>query len=176
MPHKADPGHSAQGPPSCFAAELLCCRCHHVWGYLATVSVPTAADRTQEDKAFIPGTADASTTCLNADVIYVAHVHAYCSSTFTHSIVPSDCTSVHFVSFMFPCLQCAHGRPTLVPLVDVDKLRKEVGAVQSRNAPRAKGPRSPLLVRQSTEGATFHGLQQQEISLGRLMQRCKGGT
>lgn len=54
-------------------------------------------------------------------------------------------------------VQCAHGRPTTVPLVNLEALHKQLRELEVSNKNGSNG--------------TWHGLQQHELSLERTLQR-----
>lgn len=63
----------------------------------------------------------------------------------------NDSSSILIKLTHFLCVQCAHGRPTTVPLVDLKALHKQIAKLKPRQA--------------------WHGFERREITLDRAKSR-----
>jgi DNA mismatch repair protein MLH3 len=71
---------------------------------------------------------------------------------FGDSLLPSECSLIiDGLKQTSLCFQCAHGRPTTVPLVDLKALHKQIAKLSGRQV--------------------WHGLQRREITLDRAKSR-----
>ncbi|KAG9132340.1 hypothetical protein Leryth_013009 [Lithospermum erythrorhizon] len=76
---------------------------------------------------------------------------------FGDALLPSECSLiVEELKRTSLCFQCAHGRPTTVPLVNLDVLHKQIAKLR--------------LASKASDGA-WHGLSRNKISLERASQR-----
>ncbi|XP_038903643.1 DNA mismatch repair protein MLH3 isoform X2 [Benincasa hispida] len=76
---------------------------------------------------------------------------------FGDSLLPSECSLiVEELKQTSLCFQCAHGRPTTVPLVDLEALHKEIKELE-------------ILDRSGSNG-TWNGLGRRELSIERMLQ------
>ncbi|XP_040370286.1 DNA mismatch repair protein MLH3 isoform X7 [Rosa chinensis] len=83
---------------------------------------------------------------------------------FGDSLLPSECCLiVDELKQTSLCFQCAHGRPTTAPLVNLEALHKQIAKIASLNL---------------NNGAdqAWHGLHQHELSLARAEQRLNSAT
>lgn len=78
---------------------------------------------------------------------------------FGDSLLPSECSLiVEELKQTSLCFQCAHGRPTTAPLVNLEALHKQIAKIASLN-------------RNSGADQVWHGLHRHELSLARAEQR-----
>ncbi|KAL5706128.1 hypothetical protein ACHQM5_024336 [Ranunculus cassubicifolius] len=80
---------------------------------------------------------------------------------FGDALLPSECSLIiHELSQTSLCFQCAHGRPTTVPLVKLDALHKQIAKMNNKR-----------------NSEPWHGLQLHRPTLDRAKQRliCAGG-
>lgn len=76
---------------------------------------------------------------------------------FGDKLLPSECSLiVEELKQTSLCFQCAHGRPTTVPLVDMNALHKQIAKLE-------------MLSRGSVQ--PWHGLHRHKLSLERAAQR-----
>ncbi|CAH9133600.1 unnamed protein product [Cuscuta epithymum] len=77
---------------------------------------------------------------------------------FGDELLPSECSLiVEELQQTSLCFQCAHGRPTMVPLVNLEALREEIEKMKSRSS------------------KSWHGLRRHGISLERMQRRLLNG-
>nr|XP_011461560.1 PREDICTED: DNA mismatch repair protein MLH3 isoform X2 [Fragaria vesca subsp. vesca] len=78
---------------------------------------------------------------------------------FGDSLLPSECSLiVDELKQTSLCFQCAHGRPTTAPLVNLEALHKQIAKIASLN-------------QKSGADQGWHGLHRHELSLARAEQR-----
>ncbi|XP_022971390.1 DNA mismatch repair protein MLH3 isoform X1 [Cucurbita maxima] len=76
---------------------------------------------------------------------------------FGDSLLPSECSLiVEELKQTSLCFQCAHGRPTTVPLVNLEALHKQIREME-------------ILDKNGLNG-TWHGLRRHELSIERMLQ------
>ncbi|XP_031093801.1 uncharacterized protein LOC115998375 isoform X3 [Ipomoea triloba] len=81
---------------------------------------------------------------------------------FGDALLPSECSLiVEELKQTSLCFQCAHGRPTTVPLVNLDALSEQIAKITSWS---------------SSSCESWHGLRRHEISLQRTAQRLSSAT
>ncbi|KAF3440880.1 hypothetical protein FNV43_RR19166 [Rhamnella rubrinervis] len=81
---------------------------------------------------------------------------------FGDSLLPSECSLiVEELKQTSLCFQCAHGRPTTVPLVNMEALHKHIAKVSSLNEASIE---------------MWHGLRRHELSLERATHRLRSAT
>ncbi|KAL3693610.1 hypothetical protein R1sor_007261 [Riccia sorocarpa] len=73
------------------------------------------------------------------------------------------------------CFQCAHGRPTMAPLVDLRALHKRLQTSDSSSGNLAKSvlPSGSTTVKPDSPVSVWHGLQHRKSSLQRSLERLK---
>ncbi|KAL4027258.1 hypothetical protein IC575_015721 [Cucumis melo] len=77
---------------------------------------------------------------------------------FGDSLLPSECSLiVEELKQTSLCFQCAHGRPTTVPLVDLEALHKQIKELEIHGKSGSNG--------------TWNGLGRHELSIERMLQR-----
>uniref|UniRef100_A0A0A0L1I8 MutL C-terminal dimerisation domain-containing protein n=1 Tax=Cucumis sativus TaxID=3659 RepID=A0A0A0L1I8_CUCSA len=77
---------------------------------------------------------------------------------FGDSLLPSECSLlVEELKQTSLCFQCAHGRPTTVPLVNLEALHKQIKELEIHGRSGSNG--------------TWNGLGRQELSIERMLQR-----
>ncbi|XP_031269217.1 DNA mismatch repair protein MLH3 isoform X2 [Pistacia vera] len=78
---------------------------------------------------------------------------------FGDSLLPSECSLiVEELKHTSLCFQCAHGRPTTVPLVHLEALHKQIAQLRVLN---------------DNSSESWHGLHRHEMSLERANQRLR---
>ncbi|KAF3485932.1 hypothetical protein F2Q69_00057923 [Brassica cretica] len=84
--------------------------------------------------------------------IFLISPALFCAIMFGDSLLPSECSLIiEGLKQTSLCFQCAHGRPTTVPLVDLKALHKQIAKIE---------PRQP-----------WHGFERREITLDRAKSR-----
>ncbi|XP_042518085.1 DNA mismatch repair protein MLH3 isoform X2 [Macadamia integrifolia] len=80
---------------------------------------------------------------------------------FGDSLLPSECSLIiEELKQTSLCFQCAHGRPTTAPLVNLEALHKQIAELQLYN---------------ENSNGSWHGLRRHKLSLERVKQRLSSG-
>lgn len=81
---------------------------------------------------------------------------------FGDSLLPSECSLlVEELKHTSLCFQCAHGRPTTVPLVNLEALHNQIAKLGLMN---------------KSSSNKWHGLQRHEVSIDRAIQRLSSAN
>ena len=116
-------------------------RCNYVWGFLATFRVFPHRWWAETDLIVFPSKSSSQATC-----------HLRERNRCRLMLFSNINTTLWFV------LQCAHGRPTTAPLVNLEALHKQIAKIASLN-------------QKSDADQGWHGLHRHELSLARAEQR-----